>query len=489
VTTFIIESKKLLQEDVGGISRDILITISNQLANSSTPAYTAQTFIPKHWAVRVNCILFSSLFLNLIVTLGAVMALQWVGNYDAGLDAATQERRAFQRQFRYDGMRYWKMSGVIMTLPLLIFLALFLFLFGLTYWLYKVDSHSPLAIVTLAGSTLASLFYLVTTIIGIVSISSPYRTSISKVLPIVTNDILNRFRQARPIHSRESAAIDRDTSLGKNSILWAFNSIEVIPGLPNYYSNVLLSLTRLDYIQWTEENCKIFFSDRLMELYSIIINRCTSSNLNVTDPSETERAKNLFQFFGWIFWMHDSEEGKIRTSVPAFQNPQFARHFQQVGESIDLDATSINSTDNTSIMCAFAGWSRFIYRKASGSNSVCQDLAGNLRSELLKDSIQPECLARELAKLTAVYSDHVISNSTTLTDQREKGDMTEYKELITRCFKLDSMSGQRRMWIQKLKSMDQHALPSAVNLWFHPLITDLENIQTEADTKSRPPPP
>ncbi|KIM22457.1 hypothetical protein M408DRAFT_78985, partial [Serendipita vermifera MAFF 305830] len=117
LTPFIIESMKLLQEDPADITKDALLAITRQLANSSVPAFEPETFVAPEYAVRINYYFFLSISSSLAAALGAVLALQWVGSYDAGLNQSSPEERALQRHVRYDGIKHWKMVQIIAFLP------------------------------------------------------------------------------------------------------------------------------------------------------------------------------------------------------------------------------------------------------------------------------------------------------------------------------------------------------------------------------------
>ncbi|CCA71747.1 hypothetical protein PIIN_05682 [Serendipita indica DSM 11827] len=177
LTAFIIESMKLLQEDTGETTRDILLVVSRQLANASTPAFEHEEFTPEAWAVRVNYCFLTSISCSLVAALGAVLALQWVGSYDFGLIRSSAKMRATQRQLRYNGIKKWKLAQLISILPLLIYISLFLFFIGLADWLWHI--HRSVASVVVAGVVIGGLFYLVTHIISIFDISAPFRTPIS----------------------------------------------------------------------------------------------------------------------------------------------------------------------------------------------------------------------------------------------------------------------------------------------------------------------
>ena len=76
LTAFIIESMQLIQQDSDDVTLDVLLVITQQLANSSTPAFELTAFVAPGWAVRVNYCFFASLSCALVTALAAVLALQ-----------------------------------------------------------------------------------------------------------------------------------------------------------------------------------------------------------------------------------------------------------------------------------------------------------------------------------------------------------------------------------------------------------------------------
>jgi hypothetical protein len=171
---------KLLQEDPTETARDILYTISQQLANNSIPPFPQTKYETPQYAITVNGLLFTSLSCSLIAALLAVLALQWVANYDMGLSTSSARKRALQRHTRWKGIEKWKMGEIIASLPLLIFVSLFLFFIGIADWLWHLNQ--AIASIVIAGIGIGCLVYSVTNIISIVKLEAPFRTPVSKGL-------------------------------------------------------------------------------------------------------------------------------------------------------------------------------------------------------------------------------------------------------------------------------------------------------------------
>ncbi|CAG8678032.1 9426_t:CDS:2, partial [Acaulospora colombiana] len=180
LTAFIIESMKLLEEDPTETTRDILLIISKQLANTSHPAFEQVAYETPRYAVVVNGLFFSSLSCALIAALLSVLALQWVANYDMGLNTSSPRKRALQRHIRFRGIEKWKMAEIIASLPLLIFVALFLFFIGIADWLWHMNR--AISGIVIGGIGVGGLLYTITNLISIIKVEAPFRTPISKEL-------------------------------------------------------------------------------------------------------------------------------------------------------------------------------------------------------------------------------------------------------------------------------------------------------------------
>jgi hypothetical protein len=285
LTAFIIESMKLLEEDPEETTRDILYTISQQLANSSIPAFPRVKYETPQYAVVVNGLFFTSLSCSIIAALLAVLALQWVANYDMGLDTSSARKRALQRHIRWKGIEGWKMGEIIASLPLLIFISLFLFFIGIADWLWHLNR--AISAIVIGGIGIGCLLYSITNVISIVKLEAPFRTPISKGLaPLLRqalvwirlfvvefpSEILNgdeewakiRWSRIREVwngaYSRITAppgnfAKCEDLAVGEEeeetaveSLIWLANSIEITPAS----RDSLLALTK-EVIQFPGE--------------------------------------------------------------------------------------------------------------------------------------------------------------------------------------------------------------------------------------------
>ncbi|KZT61923.1 hypothetical protein CALCODRAFT_514315 [Calocera cornea HHB12733] len=138
VTAFIVLSLPLLQADPAQPIVDALSIISSQLAaqgsanatRGSTLFDQGNAFSPTPSAVGINALWIMSLFVSLSTSVLAMLVKQWLRGYITNLPLP-QKERATTRQARYDGVQVWRVAGIADSLPVLIHLAVALFLAGL----------------------------------------------------------------------------------------------------------------------------------------------------------------------------------------------------------------------------------------------------------------------------------------------------------------------------------------------------------------------
>jgi hypothetical protein len=272
---------KLLQEDPAETTRDILYTISQQLANNSFPPFPRVKYEDPQYAVVVNGLLFTSLSFSLIAALLAVLALQWVANYDMGLNTSSARKRALQRHTRWKGIERWKMGEIIASLPLLIFVSLFLFFVGIADWLWHLNR--AISGIVIGGLGIGFIVYAITNFISIVKLDAPFRTPVSKGLALLTRQALswtkfliltllsevlkrgevpNRVRwkrirkiwkktyYSRPVPPQnfgkcEEIVVERRDETAMESLIWLANSMEISMVSYDQFSILTQELSRL----------------------------------------------------------------------------------------------------------------------------------------------------------------------------------------------------------------------------------------------------
>ncbi|KAK0214248.1 hypothetical protein EDD85DRAFT_943255, partial [Armillaria nabsnona] len=174
------------------------VLVQRAIANGSpltaippSPLNPTIAFVPATTDVWVNALWFTSLFLSLTTALVAVLVKQWLHHYVA-LPSGTPRDRSLTRQFRYAGFERWHVQVIIGLLPVLMHLALAIFLSGLVIFLQPL--RAALSWIICAGTVLVYTAYAVATILPIIFPQCPYRTplcdlvhvSLCRIVPRVT---------------------------------------------------------------------------------------------------------------------------------------------------------------------------------------------------------------------------------------------------------------------------------------------------------------
>ncbi len=191
MTTFVVQTSQSLQPDYAAMSASLLyesVLVQRAIANGSpvnsiapSPLNPTIAFVPAATDIWVNGLWFTSLFLSLTTALVAVLVKQWLHHYVA-LPSGTPRDRSFTRQFRYTGFQKWHVQVIIGLLPVLMHLALAIFLAGLVVFLHPL--RKSLSWITCAGTILVYTAYAVATILPIVFPQCPYRTPLCDLVYI-----------------------------------------------------------------------------------------------------------------------------------------------------------------------------------------------------------------------------------------------------------------------------------------------------------------
>ncbi|KAG8742683.1 hypothetical protein FRC10_001039 [Ceratobasidium sp. 414] len=179
LTTFLVDSKNLLQADPASTSVALLLLIAQNQAGASpdTPS-TIQIppFTPATSALWINGLWFVALALSLAAALIVMLSKEWLTAYTASRPRPAHPH-ALLRQARLDGLDNWWALHIIALLPTLLHLALLLFALGLVVYLWTLEII--VAAVTGAVVALTLLFYLGSTTLGAVFPYCPFVTQIS----------------------------------------------------------------------------------------------------------------------------------------------------------------------------------------------------------------------------------------------------------------------------------------------------------------------
>lgn len=181
------QSYLLLQPAAPDPSIAVLQQISSQLSsfsihppfvNSTQPSSTTRANantpppVPR-WAVWLNALWFSGLILSLSSASVGIMVKQWLNEYRSGV-SGTSRPAARVRQYRLNNLRTWRVEDIIGVIPILLQLALALFLSGMLILLWTLHETVAAIASTLVG--LLALFTVVTTILPLVNHKCCYLT-------------------------------------------------------------------------------------------------------------------------------------------------------------------------------------------------------------------------------------------------------------------------------------------------------------------------
>lgn len=153
VTAFTVESYQWLQEDHAETSVKLLAQIASQMSsfsvsqtfvNSTTSSVQSEaaTVEPDSLDVTINLLWFISLTLSLTSAFFAIAVQQWLRTLPLPHHLSVKDS-IFLRQRRYVSVIRWHLPNIITLLPVLLQLAVILFLVGLYHFLKRL-SHTIL---------------------------------------------------------------------------------------------------------------------------------------------------------------------------------------------------------------------------------------------------------------------------------------------------------------------------------------------------------
>jgi hypothetical protein len=135
-----------------------------------------QPFHPTSAAVRVNAMWVSALVVSLVSALLGILVKSWLREFgNRGLTSPRDSVR--MRQFRYSGLVAWRLPEIVASLPLLLQLALVLFLVGLIDLLWTINT--PVAALTTAIVSSSLLITFASLIIPFFRPSCPYKSPLA----------------------------------------------------------------------------------------------------------------------------------------------------------------------------------------------------------------------------------------------------------------------------------------------------------------------
>jgi hypothetical protein len=184
--TFIAISVHALQPDYGQVNAFLpmeQIALLQALASGEFPSTVYASPVNLHSVpslnttdICVNGLWFVSLALPLCAALAAVLIKQWIQHYLKYI-SGTPIESVRVRQFRFAGLERWRVSTIIGFLPIVLYIALFLFLIGSSIFVVPLN----LAVGSVVGviTALALGIYITSNLLPLFYLDCPYKTPIA----------------------------------------------------------------------------------------------------------------------------------------------------------------------------------------------------------------------------------------------------------------------------------------------------------------------
>ncbi|KAG8765900.1 hypothetical protein FRC12_007218 [Ceratobasidium sp. 428] len=185
VTAFTIESYKRLQPDSAELTATGIAQITTlleaialqEVPNTQNSTSVAADFQITASALIINLTWFLSLSLSILVALLAMLVKQWGEVYRSGHQLTPPCVQARIRQSRFDKMTKWHTEDLVLVLPVIMHVALALFLLGLLVFLWDLNHIVALPVMVVVAAILAC--YCLTTILPLFVAFCPYDTPLS----------------------------------------------------------------------------------------------------------------------------------------------------------------------------------------------------------------------------------------------------------------------------------------------------------------------
>lgn len=165
-----------MQQDPAQTSANILAQISLQLSSPNTapaPAPSSTPFEPDPNDVAINMLWVLSLTLSLVAAFFAIAVQQWLRAFPLPRSLSVQDAVRL-RHSRFSGLIRWQIPDVITLLPVLLQVAVVLFLVGL-YLLLRNINH-PISTAFAAVSGLPFFLYAVTLFLPLIDPNCPFKS-------------------------------------------------------------------------------------------------------------------------------------------------------------------------------------------------------------------------------------------------------------------------------------------------------------------------
>ncbi|KAI0260600.1 hypothetical protein BC834DRAFT_537708 [Gloeopeniophorella convolvens] len=181
VSSFLVETYKILQPDSGSQTVTLLSQLVSQSNRTGSPALSGPASLsPKipSSAVRINILMFLSLFLSVSSALASILIQQWAREYlQYSQPSAAPHRRGRVRAYLFLGLRQFQMGSLVYGVPVFLHVSVFLFFWALSDFLHTVNS----TVGTVARFCVVALvaIYIALSACPLIFTNSPYRTALT----------------------------------------------------------------------------------------------------------------------------------------------------------------------------------------------------------------------------------------------------------------------------------------------------------------------
>lgn len=153
----------------------ILRTDNSTFSPSDVISSAGFTAVPS--AVPQNCVFFASLCSSLLAATGAVLAKQWLLNYERTGQSGSPGTQGLLRTEKFLRANRWALKVVVDILPTLLLMSLALFFIALADYLWTINR--PVALVVLAFAAAGAVGYSFASVAAAIDRYRPFQTSVA----------------------------------------------------------------------------------------------------------------------------------------------------------------------------------------------------------------------------------------------------------------------------------------------------------------------
>ena len=228
-SAFIIDFQQDLQEDFTETSAKLLRVL---VQNANATAFGDHVDPPPvNWQltddsyVGIQCAMYASLAVSVLAACLAMLGKQWLNRYNQVEMRGTLIQRSRHRHRKMTGMAAWYFDVTMESLPVMLQIALLLFCYGLSRYLWNVNL--TVAAVIIATTSLGFIFYFCIVLAATASYECPYQTPVSLLLRLLISYDVRKtewYRQrTRILESFRGWAWDRPGSRIPPVKTWFFS--------------------------------------------------------------------------------------------------------------------------------------------------------------------------------------------------------------------------------------------------------------------------